>query len=298
MAGIVGVIGLGIMGGAFARNLVKAGWRVVGFDIDANRRAAAADEDVEVVGSAAALAGYAPTIITSLPSAAALLDTAREIAGANVARRVIIETSTLALEDKARAETMLRAAGHVLLDCPISGTGAQAKRKDLVVYASGDSAAIAGLQRLFAGFAREAHDVGAFGNGSRMKFVANLLVAIHNVATAEAMVLGLKAGLDPNQVVRLIGAGVGSSKVFEQRAPMMAEATYEPPTMTLSLWQKDMTVIGAFAKKLQCPTPLFCATEPIYAAALAMGHGAHDTGAVCAVLEAMAGVTREAEQPA
>ncbi|HEX2726113.1 MAG TPA: NAD(P)-dependent oxidoreductase [Beijerinckiaceae bacterium] len=292
MKGLVGVVGLGIMGGAIARNLVSAGWHVVGFDIDAARRAELAEAGVAVTADVAALAREAPVILTSLPSAAALHDIVGRIAAAGVPRRIVVETSTLALDDKLAAEAALTAAGHVALDCPLSGTGAQAKVKDLVVYASGDSASIAQLQLLFADFARQVHDLGAFGNGSRMKFVANLLVAIHNVASAEAMVLGIKAGLDPHQLVKLVGAGVGTSRVFDLRAPMMADNAYEPATMKVSVWQKDMAVIGRFAADLGCPTPLFSATEPIYAAAMESGHAAHDTAAVCAVLETMAGIKR------
>ena len=108
-----------------------------------------------------------------------------------------------------------------MLDCPISGTGSQAKVKDIVVYASGDARAIRKLKPLFAGFSRGVHDLGAFGNASRMKYVANLLVAIHNVATAEAMVLGMKAGLDPKAIFETIKTGAGNSRVFELRGPMM-----------------------------------------------------------------------------
>jgi len=125
-----------------------------------------------------------------------------------------------------------------------------------------------------------------------MKFVANLLVAIHNVASAEAMVLGMKAGLDPHQVVELVRSGAGGSRVFELRAPMMAEACYKPATMRVSTWQKDMAVIGAFAAELGAPTPLLDATVPIYDAAMAQGHGAQDTAVVCAVLEKLAGHQR------
>jgi 3-hydroxyisobutyrate dehydrogenase-like beta-hydroxyacid dehydrogenase len=123
-----------------------------------------------------------------------------------------------------------------------------------------------------------------------MKFVANLLVAIHNVASAEAMVLGVKAGLDPHQVVGLVASGAGTSRVFELRAPMMADRQYQPATMKLEIWQKDMAIISQFASELGCPTPLLAATMPIYASAMATGHAADDTAAVCAVLEAMAGV--------
>jgi 3-hydroxyisobutyrate dehydrogenase-like beta-hydroxyacid dehydrogenase len=290
--GTVGVVGLGIMGGSFARNLAAAGWRVIGFDIDGDRRKEAAAAGVTVVGSAQDVAREAQTIITSLPHPSALDVTAAAIVEAGVARRVIVEASTFTLEDKLRAQKTLNEGGHTVLDCPVSGTGSQARNKDLVFYASGDTQAIEALRPLFADFSRQLHDVGAFGNGSRMKYVANLLVAIHNVASAEAMVLGIKAGLDPQKVFELVTAGAGNSRVFELRAPMMVQNRYDDVTMKISVWQKDMQVIGDYANKLGCPTPLFSATLPIYASAMSSGHAAHDTAAVCAVLEAMAGVKR------
>jgi 3-hydroxyisobutyrate dehydrogenase-like beta-hydroxyacid dehydrogenase len=145
---------------------------------------------------------------------------------------------------------------------------------------------------MFATFARAVHDLGAFGNGSRMKYVANLLVAINNVASAEAMVLGLKAGLDARTVFEMVSAGAGNSRVFELRAPMMVKDRYDDPTMKISVWQKDMAVIGEFARQLGCPTPMFDATVPVYDKAMRTGHAGHDTAAVCAVLEGMAGVKR------
>lgn len=290
MKGTVGIVGLGIMGGAIARNLATAGWHVLGFDIDAKRCAALTDVGVQACVDVVALAREAPVVLCSLPSPAASLATANAIAAAGVERRVVIEASTLALKDKLAIEQVLRAAGHTPLDCPISGTGAQAINKDLVIYASGDAQAIASLASLFADYARQAHDLGAYGNGSRMKFVANLLVAIHNVASAEAMALGVKAGLDARQVVDLVRSGAGTSRVFELRAPMMAEHQYQPATMKVDIWQKDMAIIGQFATELGCPTPLFSATLPVYASAMAKGHAADDTAAVYAVLEAMAAI--------
>jgi 3-hydroxyisobutyrate dehydrogenase-like beta-hydroxyacid dehydrogenase len=245
-----------------------------------------------VVSSAQDVARGAQTIITSLPHPSALDVTAAAIVEAGVARRVIVEASTFTLEDKLRAQKTLNEGGHTVLDCPVSGTGSQARNKDLVFYASGDAQAIEALRPLFADFSRQVHDVGAYGNGSRMKYVANLLVAIHNVASAEAMVLGIKAGLDPQKVFELVTAGAGNSRVFELRAPMMVQNRYDDVTMKISVWQKDMQVIGDYANKLGCPTPLFSATLPIYASAMSSGHAAHDTAAVCAVLEAMAGVKR------
>ena len=287
-----GVIGLGIMGGTVSANLVASGWRVHGYDPDPKARDAAATAGVQVHDDLAALVHAAPVIMTSLPTPAALHATAAAIVAAGAPRRTVVEASTMALDDKLRFGAALEAAGHTALDCPISGTGAQAKTRDLVIYASGDPAAVAAMQPFFAGFARAAHDLGAYGNGSRMKYVANLLVAIHNVASAEAMVLGMKAGLDPHQVVALVGAGAGTSRVFELRAPMMASGEYEPATMKVGVWQKDMAIIGEYATSLGVPTPLLSACIPVYASAMALGHGSHDTAAVCDVLERMAAVQR------
>src|SRR5205814_10445766 len=136
--GVVGIVGLGIMGGAFARNLMAAGWRVVGYDISAARRKELARAGVEIVAGARALAVAVPTIITSLPKPEALQVTVKEIVAARVPRRVIVEASTFTIEDKAQAERSLRARGHVMLDCPVRGTGAQAQTGELVLYASGN----------------------------------------------------------------------------------------------------------------------------------------------------------------
>jgi putative dehydrogenase len=288
----IGVIGLGIMGGAFARHLAQGGRRVIGFDTDAARRAEAQAAGVEIAHSAEAVAEAARDIILSLPTARAVLDTAQIIAGVTAGRCTVIEASTLSLEDKREFQRILAKGGHIALDCPVSGSGAHAARKDIVIYASGDAQAIKRVEPVLLGFSRQVYDLGEFGNGSKMKFVANHLVAIHTVAAAEAMVLAIKAGLDPQRVVEVIGAGAGGSRIFDVRAPMMAKNSYLPATMRSATWKKDLTVIGGFAASMDCPTPLFAASEPLYAAALAMGHGAEDMGAVCAVLEKMAGVKR------
>ncbi|MGB7258507.1 MAG: NAD(P)-dependent oxidoreductase [Pseudolabrys sp.] len=290
--GSVGVVGLGIMGGAFAKNLAAAGWHVVGFDPNAARRREAKRAGVELAKSAADVARKAPIILTSLPHPKALMATAHAIGAAKLPKRLIAEMSTFRIEDKEKAARAFQRAGHVMLDSPVSGTGAQARNKDLIFYASGDAKGIARLGPIFADFGRGVYNVGTFGNGSRMKYVANLLVAINNVASAEAMVLGMKAGLPPQMIFDLISAGAGNSRVFELRAPMMVKNDYKDATMKIDVWQKDMDVIGHFARKIRVPTPMFDASKPVYVAAMRSGLGASDTAAVCAVLEKMAKVTR------
>jgi 3-hydroxyisobutyrate dehydrogenase-like beta-hydroxyacid dehydrogenase len=291
--GTVGVIGLGIMGGAFAKNLAATGWRVIGYDISAAARSAAQRTGVEIAKSAADVAAKAPIILTSLPKPSALIDTARKIAAAKLPGKLFVEMSTFAITDKEKAKAILAKASHAMLDTPVSGTGAQAATRDLVFYASGDSAAIKRVQPILQAFGRRAYDVGVFGNGSKMKYVANLLVAINNVASAEAMVLGMKAGLPPKLIFDLITAGAGNSRIFELRVPMMVKNNYKNATMKIDVWDKDMSVIGGYARKIKVPTPMFDASIPIYLKAQKSGLGAQDTAAVCAVLEKMAGVKRK-----
>lgn len=289
----VGIIGLGIMGSAMAANLVKARYRVIGYDVLASRRRAHARAGGLAARSCREVGERADVVICSLPSAAALAETTAELAASRGAARIVIETSTLPIAAKERARRALEVARITLLDCPLSGTGSQARVKDIVVYASGPRAAYRRVGAVMDGFARNRYYVGPFGAGSRTKFVANLLVAIHNVAAAEALVLAMKAGLDPAITLQVVADGAGSSRMLQVRGPMMVRGDYSKPTMKLDVWQKDMRIIANFARRVGCPTPLFRATAPLYAAAMAMG-SEQDTGAVCAVLEKMAKYRRRA----
>ena len=280
----VGIVGLGIMGGAFARNLVGAGWKVVGFDVSAPRCTELAKAGVTIAQSVADVMSAAPVVMTSLPSLKAIDTVAREIAAAKSAPRIVLEMSTIPLEDKHKFAKTISAAGHTAVDCPVSGTGAQAETRDLVLYPSGDSKAIASLKDVFAGFTRGYYDVGAYGNGSKMKYIANHLVAIHNVASAEAMILAEQAGLDLDVVVKCIGDGAGASRMFQMRGPLMAHGTYEPATMKMSIWQKDMDTIRDFARALNVATPIFDATRPIYDQGLQQGRDNEDTASVFSVM--------------
>jgi 3-hydroxyisobutyrate dehydrogenase-like beta-hydroxyacid dehydrogenase len=282
---IVGIVGLGIMGSAIARNLVERGWRVVGYDVNPATNAELAKANVSIATSVAQLARDVPIIMTSLPTPAAVETVAQQIADTGEPAKIVLELSTLSLADKLRFKSILQKAGHIALDCPLSGTGAQAKVRDLVVYASGDAEAIAQCKGLFSDFAKQSADLGRYGNGSRMKFIANHLVAINNVATAEAMLLAERAGLDPKMVVEMVGPGAGGSRMFQMRAPMMIERVYEPATMKVSTWKKDMAIIAEFADEVGCETPLFSLTQPVYTEAMAMGLGDHDTASVFEVLK-------------
>lgn len=284
----IGFIGLGIMGGAIAQNLVANGHQVAGYDIDPQACKQAVTAGIELQPDVATAVANASVVFTSLPSSEAAFSVIEDILKVAKPGCIVVEMSTLPLPDKVDLLQRATEAGLALLDCPLSGTGPQAKAGEVVVYASGDRSAIASCDPLFQRFSRVSFNLGEFGNGTKMKLVANHLVAIHNVATAEAMVLGIKAGLDPMQIVEVIGAGAGSSKTFEMRAPFMAQNQYEPPTMQLATWNKDMDAIEAFAASVASPTPVFDSTREIYALANAMGFGLRDTAVVCRALEKMA----------
>jgi 3-hydroxyisobutyrate dehydrogenase-like beta-hydroxyacid dehydrogenase len=262
---------------------------VHGFDLTPARNAELKKLKGTAHGSTAGVAQSAEVLITSLPSAEALHAVAAELI---VKSRIVIETSTLPIEEKEKARDALAKKGIVLLDCPLSGTGAQARAKDLVVYASGERKAFDRAEPFMPGFSRAHHYLGAFGNGSKMKFVANLMVAIHNVSAAEAFALGMKAGLAPQTIYKVQAESAGTSRMFQVRGPMMVAGKYDEATMKNELWLKDMKIIGEFATKLGVATPLFNASAAIYNAAMAQGYAKQDTAAVCAVLEAMAHIKR------
>ena len=292
----VGLVGVGIMGSAILPNLMKAGFTVVGFDVDTARMQALSAAGGIAAGSPRAVAEQADVVITFLPGVNILHDviTAPDgLVAANNRKLIVADCGTFEISGKERCRMALEAAGMAMLDCTASGTGAQARTGDLVVYASGSESLYQACLPVFSGFARASHYVGVFGNGSKVKYVANLLVAIHTAATAEAMVLAQRAGLDLQAVYDLVTSGAATSRIFEVRGPSIVAGEYDKNVASkLELWQKDMIVIGGFAKALNCPVPLFAQSAQLYNAAIGQGLGKLDMAAVCTVLERQAGIER------
>ena len=290
----VGMVGLGIMGSAMSRNLLGAGFDVVGFDPIEDKRRAFTEAGGAAAGSEREVAQRVDVVLISVASIAALREVVRSDglpAGAHDGL-VVAETGTMPLELKEEARRVLGERSVPLLDCTLSGTGAQAARRDIVVYGSGDAEAFERARPVFNAVARSVHYLGEFGLGSKMKYVANLLVAIHNLSTAEAFVLGRKAGIDPQMLYDLISDGVGSSRVFEVRGPMMVEGVYTPPQASVRMFLKDVSIIGEFAAGLGAPTPLFAAARAYYNAAMGQGYAEHDPAVLCALLEQLGGIER------
>lgn len=291
----VGVIGLGIMGSVMAQELIKNGYRVTGYDIDAAARQHLKKMGGWPLGSATDVAASADILIVSLSTSAALDITVEKIGAtvrpADAKRQVVIETSTLPIDDKLRALKTLKHSGITVLDCPISGTAERMKQRAWTIFCSGNKAMYKRVQPVLKVFTDNVPHVGAFGNGTKMKFAANHLVAIYNVACAESVTLARKLGLDPQDVLNLFGSSpVIGTGVMRLRMPFMIKREYLPATMKVEVWQKDMQVIGDMAKSVNCPTPLFSACAPIYSAAMAQGLALHDTASVSEVLAGMAGI--------
>ena len=291
----VGLIGLGTMGGIMARSLLKAGHEVFGHDPAPACRARLRRCGGRALASNTEVAGAAEVLICSLPSSAALHAVVAELQQAGAApepheKQLVIETSTLPLADKLAAAAALRRQGRQMVDAPISGTATPEPQQAWIMYLSGTRAACREAAALARAFTLDAPRIGALGMGTKLKFAANHLVAVYNVAYAEMVTLCRRMGLDPAVALQHLGhspyLGTGAMRL---RVPFMIERRYQPATMKIALWQKDMQVIGEMARSLHCPTPLLDTCASVYTGAMAMGLGEADTAATAEVLGRMAG---------
>lgn len=276
----VGMLGLGIMGSAMSGHLLERGFPVVGYDPVPERAELLVTAGGEAGGSVAEVVSRVDVVIASLPTAAAAEQVCTQIASSARVGLVVVETSTLPIESKQRCQQLLAVAGMVLLDCPLSGTGAQALERDVSVYGSGDRAAFELVRPVLEVFARSVRYLGPFGHGSTMKYVANLLVAVHNVATAEAFAFGERAGLDPQLIYETVRDGAGNSVIFDKRGRLMVERQYLPATARVAMFVKDVDLIRAHAATLDLPTPMLDSTVALYRRAAEAGLADADAAAL------------------
>ena len=289
----VGVVGLGIMGGAFAQHLAAAEVRTLGYDLLSAKVDALIAQGGEGCSSPRAVAGEADVVITSLPHSEALEEALFGGDGIVAAGRpgiLLVETSTLPLEVREKARSRLAAAGISMLDAPVSGTGGQAKTKDISVFAGGERTDFERARGILSHFARSVRYVGGFGDGSKIKYIANLLVAVHILAAAEAIVLGEKAGLDRAALVDILADSAATSRMLEVRGPNMVSGAYAAPMVTVDVFRKDLAIITDFAREAGAPVPMFSTCVPLFEELSALGLGGYDTAAVIAIVRRMAGL--------
>lgn len=280
----VGVVGLGVMGSAVARHLIEGGHTVRGFDVDHERMTALAELGGISEQNAGAVAEKSDAVFLWLPSVAALDQVVGELAIAASPGLVVVEMGTLPLDAKLRARSLLTEREIDMLDAPVSGTGLQAEDATLVIFASGSETSFEKVEPLFELIGKTSHHFAEFGHGSVMKYLANLLVTIHNAAAAEAHVLGMAAGMDSERIQEIIGDSVATSAMWDIRGPMMVADTYEPPAGRLDIIVKDATIIRDYAERQSSPTPVLDAALALYEDASRAGLGDLDAAGVCRYL--------------
>jgi 3-hydroxyisobutyrate dehydrogenase len=257
MSARVGLIGLGAIGLPLAANFVDKGFEVHGY------RRGAMDELQALGGHPAvsprAIGEACDVIVTVLPSYAAVREVLEGPNGVLRSGRkglAVVELSTLAMKEKEALRAAVEGAGSIMIDAPLSGIPRMVKDRAAIIFASGDKAAYDRVKPVLDAMTDKALYLGPFGVGTKMKFVANTLVGIHILATAEALALGVKAGLDLDLMVKVLSPSAATSLQFQVRAPLMAQQKYEPVLAPHPLLVKDLDKITAFADELGCPAPL------------------------------------------
>jgi 3-hydroxyisobutyrate dehydrogenase-like beta-hydroxyacid dehydrogenase len=277
----VGCIGLGRLGWQLAENLIASGFTVSGY-----RRHAR--EDFARIGgrpaaSPAELAAASDVLVSCLPDEAALEDVIAGPAGLLAAARpgqVLIEVSTLGVAEKERQRDRLAAAGVAMLDSPLSGNPDFARNRQAVAFISGDADAIARARPVIAGFTDRMIELGAFGNGSRMKYLANMLVAVHAMAAAEAFNAGARIGLSPETIAEALNMGAAGSRQLAVRAPVVSGAKTGQQRGNTGAPHSEFPTIAEFLRGLGAATPLFDTAHRHYDASIADGFGGLDTAMI------------------
>jgi putative dehydrogenase len=291
----LGIIGLGVLGSAIAKNLVAGGANVIGFDISPDACARARQDGVPIARDIAQLAAHCPILFTCLPNAAALeavMSPQDGVTAVPFDDQIIVELSTLAIADKEVFQATCRAHGRHAVDCPVSGNRIMALNRGLTAFCSGERADFEAIEEALMLFCKKTHYVGEFGCGSKTKFCGNILNLVHNTAAAEVMVLAMKSGLDPKLFHEVISGSGSSSAMFEVRGALMVDEDYLREGMNFSVPLKDARIISDHAAGVHCPIPLYQTALQFYYAAVAQGLGHMDASAVCSVMEQGANVKR------
>jgi 3-hydroxyisobutyrate dehydrogenase-like beta-hydroxyacid dehydrogenase len=260
----VGIIGLGIMGSAYAANLLSKGIDVVGVDpaiLGRERLEAAGGTTYEAVGPWMV---DCDLVIISVASPKVLAAVSWQLAEFLKSGQVVMETGTFAMADKLSAKEAIETCGAILLDTPVSGTGVQAANSDLVFMASGPDVAIEHARPYMEHLSHTIMNAGAFGAGTKLKYVANHAVALHNCAAAETLHYADSLGLDRDVVYSLLSRGAGQSKMLELRMPLMISGQYTPATAHMAMFEKDLSIIGADIRAQGITTPMFDAVSALY----------------------------------
>jgi len=293
MPNTVGFIGLGAMGGPMALNLIKHGFLLVVHDVDASKterlhgQGAAIAESAEAV---AAATGRTICMVETTAQAEAVIAGPHGIVQRAQPGHVVVCMSTIDPIVARRLGDTLSAKGIAMLDAPVSGGTERAATGDLSIICGGAVETVKACDDLFRAMGRNVFHMGGLGQGLAMKLVNNMLVQVNTVAVAEALVMGVKAGLDPQAIYDVIRVSTGTSFAFETRVPRILKRDFAPGG-TVDISFKDQELETQFAKQLGVPVLLANVTQQVYQMARAAGFNKEDGSAVVKVLERLAGVT-------
>ena len=293
MPGTVGFIGLGAMGGPMAQNLVEHGFSLVVHDVDPAKAELWRTRGATLVASAADVAARVERTISMVETTAqaeSVITGERGLVHTARPGHVVISMSTIDPLVARRLADRLATQGVAMLDAPVSGGTERAASGELSIIVGGAPETVAACQDLFRAMGARVFHVGGLGQGLAMKLVNNMLVQVNTVAVAEALVLGVKAGLDPHAIYEVVRASTGTSFAFETRVPRILARDFKPGG-TVDISFKDQELETAFAKQLGVPVLLANVTQQVYQMARAAGLNKEDGSAVVKVLERLAGVT-------
>jgi 3-hydroxyisobutyrate dehydrogenase-like beta-hydroxyacid dehydrogenase len=293
MAGKVGFIGLGAMGGPMASNLVKHGFALVVHDVDRAKVERLRAQGATAAGSAAEVAAAVERTISMVETTAqaeSVILGEQGIAQRAGRGHVVISMSTIDPLAARRLGESLAARGIAMVGAPVSGGTERAISGELSIICGGPADTVKACDDLFRAMGRNVFHVGGLGQGLAMKLLNNMLIHVNTVAVAEAMVMGVKAGLDPQTIYDVVRVSTGTSYAFENRVPRMLRRDFAPGgTMDISF--KDQELETGFAKQLGVPVLLANVSQQVYQMARAAGLNKEDGSAVVKVLERLAGVT-------
>jgi 3-hydroxyisobutyrate dehydrogenase-like beta-hydroxyacid dehydrogenase len=262
----VGIIGMGLMGGALKKMLGDAGFAIRGWDRDPTRCVNAQ--------SAADVFGPCDRVFLCLPDSNASRSVLAE--AALRAGQIVIDTSTGDPEETAALGAELAARGVHYLDATISGSSAQVLRREVLVMAGGDAKVFEQCRDLFATFARESAHVGPCGCGAKLKLVTNLVLGLNRAALAEGLAFAEQLGLDPAQTLNIMRRSMAGSRIMDSKGDKMVARDFAPQAK-LAQHLKDVRLMLA-ATPLHLP--LTEAHRQLLEKAVALGHGELDNSAI------------------
>ena len=262
----IGSIGLGAMGGSYAKFLIEDNYTVYGVDPDTQNAEIFTSLGGLLLNNISDLVDKSNVIILSLPTVPIFKEVINEIEvnGKSNESKILVDMNTISLDDKIETKNKLEKLNISMVDAPVSGTGAQAKVKDIVVMSSGDKIIVDECDEIFRSFSKQNIYVGDFGNGIKFKILANLLVTVHNTVTAEALLLGQKVGLEEKMIYEVLNAGAATSVMLDKRMPLMINKNYEPATASMRIFLKDIDVITDYLKSNNLSSPTFEAAANLY----------------------------------